>query len=131
MHEKEPQEPPEHTSEYVKSQNFLGRAPRPPSHNPFVGPHFLYLPWAPPSSRQPWVCKRVYRVQIFVLSTLCCIHGYHTAFSKLLASKWLLRSAIDMYHGSKDGRLSDIEYYELSRVYHVSLLTSQWLYKNT
>ena len=34
MHEKEPQELPEHTSEHVKS---WGRAPRPPSHNPFCG----------------------------------------------------------------------------------------------
>ena len=27
MHEKEPHEPPEHTSEHVKSQNFLGACP--------------------------------------------------------------------------------------------------------
>ena len=48
MHEKEPQEPPEHTSEHVKSQNFLGACPQTPRINPFCGAHFLHLPWAPP-----------------------------------------------------------------------------------
>ena len=42
--EKEPQEPPEHTSEHAKSQNFLGACPQTPH---FMGPHFSYLPWAP------------------------------------------------------------------------------------
>ena len=42
MREKEPQKPPEHTSEHVKSQNFLGQTPLTQ-----YGPHFLYLPWAP------------------------------------------------------------------------------------
>ena len=33
----------------VKSQIFLYRAcPQPPSHDLFHGPHFYYLPWAPP-----------------------------------------------------------------------------------
>ena len=44
---KEPQGPPEHTSEHIKSQNLLGRAPRPPYTIHFVGAHFLDLPWAP------------------------------------------------------------------------------------
>ena len=30
MHEKDPHEPPEHTSEHVKSQNFLGAFPKTP-----------------------------------------------------------------------------------------------------
>ena len=45
IYEKEPHKPPEHTSEHVKSQNFPGHAPRPPSYNLVYGPHFLYLPW--------------------------------------------------------------------------------------
>ena len=36
---------PEHTSEYVKSLNFLGACPQTPLTQ--YGPHFLYLPWAP------------------------------------------------------------------------------------
>ena len=46
MHEKEPQELPEHTWDHVKSQNFV--PPDPPHTIHFVRPHFLYLPWAPP-----------------------------------------------------------------------------------
>jgi len=30
MHKEEPQKPPEHTSEYVKPQNFLGACPQTP-----------------------------------------------------------------------------------------------------
>ena len=45
---KEPQKPPEHTSEDVKPQNFLGACPQTPSHNLYYGLRFLYLPWAPP-----------------------------------------------------------------------------------
>ena len=49
MHEKEPQEPPEHTSEHVSLKISWGRAPRPPlTQFIFAGPHFLYWPWAPP-----------------------------------------------------------------------------------
>ena len=45
---KEPQGPPEHTSEHVKSQNFLGACPHTPLKQSILwGPHFLYLPWAP------------------------------------------------------------------------------------
>ena len=48
MHKKEPQELPEHTSEHVKSQNFLEACPPDPPHTiHFVGLHLLYLPWAP------------------------------------------------------------------------------------
>ena len=47
MHEKEPQEPPEHTSEHVKSQNFLGA--RPPSHNPFCGAPLFVFALGPPN----------------------------------------------------------------------------------
>ena len=47
MPKKETQEPPEHTSEYVKSQNFMGDAPRPPSHNPYCRLHFLVLVLGP------------------------------------------------------------------------------------
>ena len=49
MREKEPQKPPEHTLEHVKSQNFLGACLQTPLTQ--YGPHFLYLPW---SSWQPW-----------------------------------------------------------------------------
>ena len=46
MHEKEPQEPREYISEHVKS---LGGVPLDPPHTiNIAGPHFLYLPWAPP-----------------------------------------------------------------------------------
>ena len=38
---------PEHNSEHVKSQNFLGVCLKPSSHN-IVGPHFSYLSWTPP-----------------------------------------------------------------------------------
>jgi len=38
MHKKEPQEPPEHTSEHVKSQTFLGACPL---------VVFAILPWPP------------------------------------------------------------------------------------
>ena len=49
MHERELQEPPGHTSEHVKTQNFLGAFPQTPLiQSIFVGPHFLYLLWAPP-----------------------------------------------------------------------------------
>ena len=48
MHEKEHQEPPEHTSEHVKSQNFLGACPqRPLTQSILWGLNFLYLPWGP------------------------------------------------------------------------------------
>ena len=43
---KEPQEPPEHTSEHVKSLSFLEVCPQTPTIY-FTGPHLLYLPWAP------------------------------------------------------------------------------------
>ena len=41
------QEPPEHTSEHVKSQISWGVPQEPPHTIHFVGPQFLYLPWAP------------------------------------------------------------------------------------
>ena len=44
----EPQKLPEHTSEHVKAQNFLGACPQTPSYNLCYGPRILYLPWAPP-----------------------------------------------------------------------------------
>ena len=48
LHEKKPQKPPEHTSEHVKSQNFLGACPQTPLKQSIAyRPHFLYLPWAP------------------------------------------------------------------------------------
>ena len=47
MHKKEPQKPPEHTSDHVKSPNFLSACPQTPSQNLYYGPCFLYLPWAP------------------------------------------------------------------------------------
>ena len=42
MHKKEPQKPPEHTLEHIKSQNF------PHTIYIYYGPRFLCLPWAPP-----------------------------------------------------------------------------------
>ena len=48
MYEKEPQKPPEHTSEHIKSQNFLGACPQTPLTQSILWGPFLYLPWAPP-----------------------------------------------------------------------------------
>ena len=44
MHENEPKEPPEHTSEHVKSQNFLGACPPDPPHTIFFcgAPLFVF-----------------------------------------------------------------------------------------
>ena len=47
MHEKEPQEPPEHTSEHVKFPG--GGAPIPLSHNPFCGAPLLVFALGPPN----------------------------------------------------------------------------------
>ena len=47
MDDKEPHEPPEHTSEHVKSQNFPGHAPRPPSYNLVYSPTFCICPGSP------------------------------------------------------------------------------------
>ena len=49
MHKKEPQEPPEHTSDHVKSQNFLGACPQTPSHNPFCGAPIFVFAVGPPN----------------------------------------------------------------------------------
>ena len=46
---KEPQEPSEHTSEHVKSQNFLGACPQPPSYNPFCGAPLFVFALGPPN----------------------------------------------------------------------------------
>jgi len=59
MHKKEPQKLPEHTSECVKSQNFMGACPQTPLTQSILwGPTFCICPGlpAPPpqSSRQPW-----------------------------------------------------------------------------
>ena len=55
--EKEPQKPPEHTSEHVKSQKkkFWGRAPRHPIYS--RGPTLCICPGPPQSSRRP--CLKV------------------------------------------------------------------------
>ena len=50
---KEPQEPPEHTPEHVKPQNFLGACPQTPSHNLYYGPTFCICPGPLPSSWRP------------------------------------------------------------------------------
>ena len=48
MHEKEPQEPPEHTSQHVKSQNFLGVCPQTPLTQAILwGPTFCICPGPP------------------------------------------------------------------------------------
>ena len=47
MHEKEPQESPEHTSENVKSQNFLGVCPQTPSHYRYFGAPFFVFSLSP------------------------------------------------------------------------------------
>ena len=38
------------------------------------------------------------------VKTACCIHGYHTAFGKLLTCEREVRNAIGTYCGSKDRR---------------------------
>ena len=49
MHEKEPQESPEHISEVVKSQHCLRACPQTPLTQSILWePTFLHLPWAPP-----------------------------------------------------------------------------------
>ena len=53
MCKKEPEKPSEHTSEHVKSQNFLGHAPRPP-HTIWT-PLFVFTLGTPQSSQQPCV----------------------------------------------------------------------------
>ena len=54
MHKKEPQKPPEHTSEHVKSQNFLGACPQPPLTQS-MGPAFCICPGPLQSSWRPWL----------------------------------------------------------------------------
>ena len=55
MHAKEPQEPPEHTSEHVKSQTFLGACPQTPlTQFILLGPTFCICPGPPQSSRRSW-----------------------------------------------------------------------------
>ena len=55
MSEKEPQKPPEHTSEQVKSQNFLGACAPDPPHTIYKrGPTFCICPGPPQSSWRPW-----------------------------------------------------------------------------
>ena len=55
MRKKEPQEPPEHTSEHVKSQNFMGAHPQIPSHHPYFGAALFVFAMPPPqSSWRPW-----------------------------------------------------------------------------
>ena len=44
---------PEHTSEYVKSQNFLGACPQTPLTQSVWGPKFCICPGPPQSSRRP------------------------------------------------------------------------------
>ena len=52
MHEKGPQEPPEHTSEHVKYQTFLGVCPQTLLTHPFCGaPVFIFALPPPQSSR--------------------------------------------------------------------------------
>ena len=49
MHKKEPQEPPEHTSEDVKLQNFLEACPQTPlTQSVLWGPTFCIYPAPPP-----------------------------------------------------------------------------------
>ena len=59
MHKKEHQKPPEHTSEHVKPQNFLGACPKTTLAQFILWPPLLYLPWAP-----------------FILSTALCMFDY-------------------------------------------------------
>ena len=50
MHEKEPQKPPEHTSEHVKSQHFLAACPQPPLTQSILwGPTFVFALGPPPN----------------------------------------------------------------------------------
>ena len=44
---KEAQKSPEHTSEHVNSQKFLGAYPQTPITQSILWAHFLYLPWTP------------------------------------------------------------------------------------
>ena len=52
---KEPQKPPEHTSEHVKHQNFSGGVPPDPTPTIYImGPALCICPGPLPSSRRPW-----------------------------------------------------------------------------
>ena len=63
MHEKEPQEPPEYTSEHVKSQNFLGPCPQTPpplTQSILQGPTFWVCPGPPnPLSGPDWEAVKI------------------------------------------------------------------------
>ena len=62
MHDEEPQEPPEHTSEHVKSQNFLGACPQTPLVQSILRGStffFYYLPWAPPILSAAMLVRRI------------------------------------------------------------------------
>ena len=77
MHKKEPQEPPEHTSEHLKSQNFLGACPRPPSHNPFCGAPLFVLALGPPNPLSGPVCVCVclcMRACVCMCCVYVCVH---------------------------------------------------------
>ena len=71
MHEKEPQKPLEHTSEHVKSQNFLGACPQTPL---ILWPPFLYLPWAPPILSAALQSRLVKQLHHFI--SQCCWGGW-------------------------------------------------------
>ena len=60
MHDEEPQEPPEHTSEHVKSQNFLGACPQTPLVQSILrGSTFFFLLFAlgPPNPLGGHACE--------------------------------------------------------------------------
>ena len=86
MHEKEPQESPEHTSEVVKSQNCLRACPQTHLTQSILrGPTFLHLPWAPPqTSRRPWPHLCTKGSPRWALSTLLELSG--ELYSKLAPS---------------------------------------------
>ena len=79
MHEKEPQKPPEHTSE---PQNFLGAYPRPPHTIYSMGPTFYICLGLPQFSRWPWLCASECgcMLQCNMLHSLACLFLHQNDF---------------------------------------------------
>ena len=84
MHEKEPQD----SFRACKISNFLGACPQTPSHNPYCRAPLLYLPWAPPSSGQPW--SQDLHKQYIPTSTINKMPYMSACFFKMSIFEWPL-----------------------------------------